>query len=156
MSSRENRLTDPAQGVLRGRAQVVSVWTALLTAIPAIIMAWQSKDTANDARAVVKDRVEDVSLQSYERDTRTWRGLRRILDRQAEDIDACYSQLEELSEALDAHLGDEEAHKKPSRRDRSSRSTRSTAESTWRRSPKPKSDQVDLPADLEELQQLAD
>lgn len=158
MPDRDNRPTISQPTSRAAKVHAASGWTALLAAIPAIIIAWQSGDKADSAQDAAKEQAKDVSEQGYDRDERFLRRAKRVMDRQDDDIDACFDQLDEVSLALEElydHVNDEDSHKHVRRPNRRTAAAAMVEEKPdWKRPHRPSKARADLeqmPAKLEDL-----
>lgn len=76
-------------------------WAALIAMIPTLVVAWQSRDDAQDARSQAKKKAADVLVETERRDDLAYRTLRRAIARQGDALDLCQQEMEDMSEALE-------------------------------------------------------
>ena len=87
----------------KAAAKQAPAWTALIAAIPALFISWQQyggSDRANDRAARAEERVAVESADGYERDDKTWRYIRRLLDRHEDELYECFERIEDIEDLV--------------------------------------------------------
>jgi len=76
-------------------------WAALVAMIPTLIVAWQSRDTAQSAQHKAREEAQDVLVETQRRDDASYRALRRALYQQLDAIQLCQRDVDDMSQALE-------------------------------------------------------
>jgi len=83
------------------KIHAASPYAALVAILPTLLIAWQSGQTADDAKDDARDRAADVSIEVDRQDNKLLRAVRRVMRAQADDIDDCREDLDDMGDALE-------------------------------------------------------
>jgi hypothetical protein len=91
------------------KIHAASPYAALIAVLPALLIAWQSGRTADDAKDDARDGAAAVSVEVDRQDNKLLRAVRRAMRAQDDDIADCRADLDDMGDALEdlyQHVGE--------------------------------------------------